>query len=176
MEVKIEKLEGRLQTQDEALALSNAENDHLAALVEEQTKIIQHLQAEFDWLTQETGDELACNVCPQRDLCPFRVLIVGGLSTLIPHYQDLVESGGGEFKHYNSLNGSSERSLRPMIGWADVILWPIAFNGHRACLSVKKLCKKMQKPYKMLPHSSMSTISQVLESVSKNFDQCNQVE
>ena len=171
MENKTGKLEHKLQAQSEALAFSNTENDRLMAIVEEQAKIIQHLETEFEWLTRETDDELACQNCLRRDLCSFRVLVVGGLTTLRPHYQNLVESGGGEFKYYDSLTGTSERSLLPMINWADLILCPIDFNSHRACLSVKKLCKKMQKPYKMLPHSSMSAISRILESVSTDLSE-----
>lgn len=166
MENKIGTLEHKIQTQGETLTLVKAENEQLTAMVEEQVKIIQRLQAEFEWLTQEEEEMSACSICLDEDACPFRVLIVGGLNTLRPHYQNLVESGGGEFKYFDTLNGSSERNLRPMIGWADVILCPIDFNSHRACLSVKKLCKKMQKPYKMLTNSSISGVSRVLENVS----------
>jgi len=169
LEYKVGTLENKVEVQNETLALSDAENSRLTTLVEEQTKQIQCLQTEFKWLTQETDDELGCNSCPRRDFCPYRILIVGGLNTLRPHYQNLVENGGGQFKYFDSFNGSSERTLRPMISWADVILCPIDFNSHRACLSVKKLCKKMQKPYKMLSNSSISNISRVLEDVSTDL-------
>lgn len=169
LEYKIGTLENKVETQNETLSLSDAENSRLMTLVEEQTKLIQHLQTEFKWLTQETDDELACSSCSRRDFCPYRILIVGGLNTLRPHYQNLVENGGGQFKYFDSFNGSSERALRPMISWADVILCPIDFNSHRACLSVKKLCKKMQKPYRMLSNSSISNVSRVLENVSTNL-------
>ncbi|HEC36184.1 MAG TPA: DUF2325 domain-containing protein, partial [Anaerolineae bacterium] len=41
-------------------------------------------------------------------------------------------------------------------------------NSHRACLSVKKICKKWEKPYYMLPSSSVSSISRALTDVAES--------
>ncbi|PIE82375.1 MAG: hypothetical protein CSA11_00900 [Chloroflexi bacterium] len=174
LEDQIRLLENKLRTQEETVATLREENGRLATIVAEQDKINQRLRAEFNWLRQQTNpstaeENAACAICPQRDSCPYRVLIVGGLNTLRPYYQSLVEDSGGEFKHFDGRQGSSERALRPMIGWADIILCPIDFNSHNATLTVKKLCKKMQKPYHMLPNSSMSHISQVLSDVSADM-------
>ncbi|HIE55951.1 MAG TPA: DUF2325 domain-containing protein, partial [Chromatiaceae bacterium] len=124
MEDQIRNLENKLQAQSELIAELKRENDRLTHNLAEQEKINNMLRLEFNWLTQPENDP-ACATCPQRDSCPCRVLIVGGLNTLRPHYQNLVEQGGGEFRHHDSRSGSSERVMRPMIGWADVILCPI---------------------------------------------------
>lgn len=170
LEDQVLLLENRLRAQEEALVELKEENGRLAISAAEQAKINQVLRTEFDWLTrQNEAEQPACATCTQRDICPCRVLIVGGLDTLRPHYQHLVESGGGEFKHFDGRSGNSERALRPMIGWADVILCPVDHNSHRACLSVKKLCKKMQKPYQMLSSSSMSHMSRVLADLAADL-------
>lgn len=163
---QIRQLQNKLQAQSELVAELKMENGRLTALAAEQEKINQTLRAEFDWLTRQNEDDSACATCPQRDSCACRVLFVGGLETLRPHYQNLVESSGGEFKHVDGNSGSSQRALQPMVGWADIVLCPIDFNSHRACLNVKALCKKMQKPYHMLANSSISHISRVLADLS----------
>lgn len=163
---QIRQLQNKFQAQGELVAELKMENGRLATLAAEQEKINQTLRAEFDWLTRQNEDDSACATCPQRESCACRVLFVGGLETLRPHYQNLVESGGGEFKHVDGSSGSSQRALQPMVSWADVVLCPIDFNSHRACLNVKALCKKMQKPYHILANSSMSHISRVLADLS----------
>jgi siroheme synthase (precorrin-2 oxidase/ferrochelatase) len=167
---KVQLLESRLQAQSAALAQLRVENIELAAAAAEQERINQLLQAEFDWLTQAYVSEPDSTPCAQCENCPCRVLFVGGLDRLRPHYQQLVENCGGEFKYHDGRGGSGERSLRPVIGWADVILCPVDINSHNACLTVKKLCRKMQKPYRMLDSSSLSNVSRVLSDFSTEFD------
>jgi hypothetical protein len=49
-----------------------------------------------------------------------------------------------------------------MVGWADVVLCPVDVNSHNACRGVKRACKKMSKPYHMLPSSGVSSVARTL--------------
>jgi hypothetical protein len=116
-------------------------------------------------------DETECETCPNRDLCARRVLLVGGITKLCAFYRDLVEKMGGEFGYHDGRASGGERALENLIGWADVVLCPVDVNSHRACLSVKKTCKKWEKPYYMLPSSSVSSISRALADVAMDNEQ-----
>ncbi|MCD4706318.1 MAG: DUF2325 domain-containing protein [Candidatus Sabulitectum sp.] len=71
----------------------------------------------------------------------------------------------GDFKYYDGRQNSGEKKWREGISWADVVLCPVDMNSHRAALGVKKICKKMQKPFMMLRRSSVSSISRALDRV-----------
>jgi hypothetical protein len=96
-------------------------------------------------------------------------LLVGGITRLHAFCRDVVEEMGGEFRRHDGRPGGGERMLESMIGWADVVLCPVDVNSHRACLSVKKICRKMEKPYHMLPSSSVSSISRALDEVAESY-------
>ncbi len=48
-------------------------------------------------------------------------------------------------------------------GRSDPVLCPVDINSHNACLSVKRLCKKLQVPYRMIHSSSQRGIAQSLD-------------
>lgn len=96
------------------------------------------------------------------NLCEKRVLIVGGLTKLRRFYRDLVENLGGSFEYHDGYIHAGERELEGLIKKSDIILCPVDCNSHGACLSVKKICNRINKPYQMLPSSSLSSISQAL--------------
>jgi hypothetical protein len=172
LRTQLENTERRLQAQAVAFDRVKAENDHLAAELASQTETNQSMRAEIERLLQEMfRDEAECEICPNRDLCARRVLLVGGITKLRAFYRNLVEKMGGEFAYHDGRTVGGERALENLIGRADVVLCPVDVNSHRACLSVKKICKKWEKPYYMLPSSSVSSISRALADVAMNNGQ-----
>lgn len=166
---RLEKTEYRLQTRVAAVERVKAENEQLAAELASQVEINQLMRAEVERMLQEMlRDEEQCEICPNRDLCARRVLLVGGITKLRAFYRDLVEEMGGEFEYHDGYVSSGERALENLVGWADVVLCPVDVNSHRACLCVKETCKQWEKPYYMLPSSSVSSISRALADVAEN--------
>ncbi|MBE9570361.1 MAG: DUF2325 domain-containing protein [Proteobacteria bacterium] len=103
--------------------------------------------------------------CPAFDLCAKRILIVGGMTKLKFLYRDLVEEKGGVFDYHDGYMRGGEDILEEKVRRSDVVLCPVDVNSHNACLSVKRICKKIQKPYQMLSSSSLTSITRALIDV-----------
>jgi len=103
--------------------------------------------------------------CP--NLCEKRVLVVGGLTKFKSFYRDVVENLGGNFEYHDGYLQSGEKELECLIKKSDIILCPVDCNSHGACLCVKKICNRINKPYQMLPSSSLSSISYALTAAGK---------
>lgn len=110
--------------------------------------------------------ESDCSVCLEKNLCRRNVLIVGGITKLKVLYRELVIKSGGDFRYHTGRAEGGEQMLKNGIGWADVVLCPVDVNSHRAALSVKKICRKMDKPFMMLRKSSISSISRALDEIA----------
>ena len=102
------------------------------------------------------------NSCPAFDLCEKRILIVGGIKKMKNLYRELIEGKGGAFDYHDGYMHGGEGILREKVERSDFVLCPVDVNSHNACLSVKKICKKIDKPYWMLSSSSLSSITQSL--------------
>lgn len=109
--------------------------------------------------------KIDCEKCPNRDLCEKKILLVGGITKLEAVYRSLVNGVGGKFKYHDGRSKGGERSLHDKIGWADVILCPVDVNSHSAALGVKKICRKLDKPYFILRKSSISSVLHVLNKL-----------
>ncbi len=103
--------------------------------------------------------------CPGRNLCGRTVLYVGGLHKMIPHYKQLVETLGGRFLHHDGGKEESRNLLPKMLATADAVLCPIDCVSHDACLSVKKICKRYQKPFVMMRSASLSSLAKGLTDI-----------
>jgi len=133
------------------------------------------LRTTNDRLMKETGELLAriapssacpsgeCDdSCPQYQTCPRRVLIVGGLTRLRHLYRDLVESRGGEFDYHDGYMRSAGQDIAALVQRSDLVICPVNCNSHGACIRIKRLCKKYDKPLELLPSSSLSAIATAL--------------
>ena len=112
-----------------------------------------------DCSEQDTSD------CPGRNLCGRTVLYVGGLHKMIPHYKQLVETLGGRFLHHDGGKEESRNLLQKMLATADAVFCPIDCVSHDACLSVKKICKRYQKPFVMMRSASLSSLAKGLTDI-----------
>lgn len=175
---QLQKAERQIQTKDVVIERLETENERMEAenecLVTELASVKELndvMRAEWqDMLTNLQQADDTCKTCPEYDLCDRRVLLVGGMTRLRAAYQVLVEDMGGKFQHHDGRNSGGDRVLTGMISWADIVLCPVDINSHGACLGVKRACKRMNKPYYMLPSSGVSTVARALTEHSIRID------
>lgn len=105
------------------------------------------------------------NRCPGPDLCGKKILYVGGLKKMVPHYQQLVENYGGRFMHHDGGVEVSRNQLPKMLGSADIVFCPVDCVSHDACTCVKKMCKHYQKPFVMMRSSGLSSLAKELSNI-----------
>lgn len=103
--------------------------------------------------------------CSGPDLCGKKVLYVGGLHKMVPHYQQIVEHYGGQFMHHDGGVEAARNQLPKMLGSADVVFCPVDCVSHDACTCVKKMCKHYQKPFVMMRSSGLSTLAKELGNI-----------
>ena len=157
------KAEAQVETQSMVIQRLREENLRLSEKASVGEDLSRLLQAELsDMVIALQREEDACADCPNCHLCEKRVLLVGGITRLKAMYQVTVEEMGGEFRYHDGRSRMGDRGLAGMISWADVVLCPVDVNSHNACLSVKKACKRMNKPYHMLPGSGVSGVARAL--------------
>ena len=101
--------------------------------------------------------------CPGPDLCGKTVLYVGGHHKMVPHYRQMIEKYGGRFSHHDGGKEVSRAMLPKLLSNADVVLCPVDCVSHYACLCVKQICKRYQKPYVMMRSSGLSSLAKGLQ-------------
>ena len=57
---------------------------------------------------------------------------------------------------------NSSDNMEARVKRCDIVICPVNCNSHNACLMVKKLCYRYNKPLKILNSSSLSAVTQVL--------------
>jgi len=166
LRAQLEKAERQNETRTVVIERLQVENDRLVSELASASESNRAMQAQLeklqDALETMLGKEDVCQTCSQYDLCERRVLLVGGITRLRAAYRDLVAGAGGEFKYHDGYKSGGARALEEMICWADVVLCPVDINSHGACRSVKKICKKMGRPYHMMSSSGVSSVARVL--------------
>jgi len=75
-------------------------------------------------------------------------------------YRKIVESNGGIFEYHDGYAKGGLNSLEHSFKRADMVLCPVSCNSHAACILVKQLGKKHNKPVQMLSGAGLSAISQ----------------
>jgi hypothetical protein len=127
------------------------------------------LQAAFISGTASAGcagcPDLETEHCPGPDLCGKKILYVGGLKKMVPHYRQLVENFGGRFMHHDGGVEVSRNQLPKMLGCADIVFCPVDCVSHDACTCVKKMCKHYRKPFVMMRSSGLSTLAKELNNI-----------
>ncbi len=168
LSVRLEKAEKNINFQTGSIEQLKMENDCLSDELDTQVETNRLIQSEINNLLIEMRQkELECKTCPNYDLCDMNILLVGGIAKLSSLYRKVVENVGGEFKYHEGHNSGGDRTLQNLINWADVILFPVDINSHNASLGVKKICKRMQKPYHILNRASISSFARALENVAQ---------
>lgn len=164
LEKALQQVRNDLQQARELAAAFKQEKRELEAELVLTKEINTQLYQEITTFLQEPYcGKTGCALAPcDGELCEKRVLIVGGITKLRNYYRDLVENRGGSFVYHDGYLRSGERELESLIKKSDIVLCPVDCNSHGACLCVKKICSRINKPYHMLPSSSLNSISQAL--------------
>jgi hypothetical protein len=155
-----------MQKKHEALKGSQAKLKHrlrdekgYARLLEEE---IRQYQTTFGPLNcPDRGTER----CPGPNLCGRRVLYVGGVKSLVPHYKMLVEDHGGSFLYHDGGNENSSASLPELTSKADVVVCAMNCVSHIAAQAVKKGCKQNSRQCLFLRTSSLSCLNRGLRDI-----------
>lgn len=174
LEEEISELQERAREQMEINAVLDQE---LRSLLEARSCEIANCQPENCWFRgrncekreqagEGAGAEEACGRAGAGILGDKRVLIVGGITKLKSFYREAVENLGGDFSYHDGYLRSGERELESLVARSDIILCPVDCNSHNACLSVKKICSRTNKPCQFLPSSSLSSIAGALTAAA----------
>ncbi len=86
-------------------------------------------------------------------------------------YRQFIEENGGIFEYHDGQMNAGTKKLENQVRRADLVLCPINYNSHTASSVTKRLCKKYQKPLRMLTNSSLSAISLTLSSVQSSLSE-----
>lgn len=109
----------------------------------------------------ETG-QCPEETCPRYQLCARRIFMVGGMTKMKSFYKDIIEKAGGEFDYHDGYMKNSNDNMEARVKRCDMVLCPVNCNSHNACLMVKRLCYRYNKPLKILNSSSLSAVTQAL--------------
>ena len=96
-----------------------------------------------------------------------RVAFVGGLQSLIPHYQQVVECLGGTFCFHSGKYTQGAGEIEKLVDKADVVFCPVDMNSHHACRYCKKICKLTGKPCCFLRSSGLGMFRRELVNYAK---------
>lgn len=161
----LDAVDGDLRAYEAKVNALEDENINLLLRIDELQNHLKELKDQYyariyDCKAEET--EVCSQDCCNFQLCAKRVLIVGGITKIKAVYKNLIEQKGGEFDYLDGYMKGGERVLDSKIKRCDLVLCPVDCNSHNACLSVKKLCKKYGKPFKMLTSSSVTGITEAI--------------
>lgn len=92
------------------------------------------------------------------------VLYVGGRQALVPHIRSAVERRQGRLLHHDGGLEQAPRILENLVTQADMVFCPLDCVSHAACLRVKRLCQRLDKPFLLLRSSGASSLVRALRS------------
>jgi hypothetical protein len=159
-----ERLEQRLSamsatTKKTEAALQAAEGER-DALRREMDSLEDHIAG---LLAPETGDgETTLELSAQT------MLYVGGRPNQIPQLKSLIERTGARFLHHDGGIEHSSSLLPGLISRADVLLFPIDCISHDAVVTLKRLCRQLEKPYVPLRTASLATLASSLAGMASS--------
>ncbi|MFP4388311.1 MAG: DUF2325 domain-containing protein [Desulfococcaceae bacterium] len=167
---------GRLKTENRQMGkeLKRVEREKRKLQIElfELRTLRDQLSGEIETLVARFGEMAGCGgatpplECREQDCatCSKRILIVGGMTRIRHLYQALVESRGGVFDYHDGYMQNGNRDIDAQVRRSDIVICPVNCNSHGACRKIKHLCKKYEKPFKMLSSASLSAITEALGS------------
>jgi hypothetical protein len=101
---------------------------------------------------------------PTVDVAGQCVLYVGGRQALMPHIRSAIERRQGRLLHHDGGLEQAPKMLETLVIQADMVFCPLDCVSHSACLRVKRLCQRLDKPFLPLRSSGASSLVRVLRS------------
>jgi hypothetical protein len=95
------------------------------------------------------------------------VLCVGGRSSSVPTYRNLIEKVGGRFAHHDGGIEDNQSLLEASLIAADLVICQTACISHNAYWRVKEFCKRTGKRCVFVENPSASSLARSLEGVSQ---------
>ncbi len=164
-----------METRTEELIVSNQ------ALATEKIDLQKQLEVtnrEADHLEALLGDELTSASMPEGrnasvdkdtdiNLTGTTVIYVGGRSSQIRHFRELVERANGCLLHHDGGLEGGDTRLQQMLSRGDVVMCPLDCISHSACNRAKTYCKRAGKCFMPLRTSGLSSFVSGLQDVAK---------
>jgi len=164
LQAEAKVLSAKIRDYQKKIKAIEKQNNKLSSKLDIQREMDDNLRKELERInTQFSALNQPDKEYPSLfDLSQKRILIVGGISKIESHYRQLIEDHSGIFEYHNGYMKGGAKELKYQVRRADVVLCPINYNSHAASLAAKRLCKKYNKPFRVLASSSLSTISNAL--------------
>lgn len=91
-----------------------------------------------------------------------RLLYVGGRPGLLPHLRDVAERRQASLLHHDGGKEETLQRIDDLVEGVDAVLCPVDCVSHSACLRVKHLCQRLDKPFLPLKSASRSCFARAL--------------
>lgn len=129
--------------------------------------------SEFARYAEETLESLVREdemqaALPATDLAGKCVLCVGGRSSAVTSYRDVVEQSGGRFLHHDGGLEESLHRIDGVLAAADIVICQAGCISHNAYWRVKDLCKRTGKPCMFVKNSGVTSFGRVINCVGKS--------
>ena len=101
------------------------------------------------------------------DLNGKTVAYIGGVESLMPYYQEVIESFGGTFNYHCGRCLQGRKEIENLVDKTDLVFCPVDINSHKACKYVKKACKIQNKTCCFLRSSGLSMLVREIENTTE---------
>jgi len=158
---EIERLKNSQQQSSQALSTLKQQINADKKTIIEYKNEIEHLH----YVLSQNKTEDKC-LFKKQGLCGQCVLYVGGKTSLVPYYRDLIEAKSGVFLHHDGGIEKSTQNLAQALNRADVVIFPSECLSHDAYWKIKDICKKQQKPFEYLKSPGLHSLSNILDKIT----------
>ncbi len=168
-----QRLALRLQDAETEVRLLRSRERELLKEIEKLGDLVRSAEQSVERQTAPVGVESCGDGCPsvaEKSISGKSVLCVGGRSSSISAYRQVVEEGGGRFMHHD---GGLEENLHRIDGAlaaADIVICQVGCISHKAYWRVKELCKRTGKPCMFLRNSGLASFGRVVGEASRLSD------
>ncbi len=140
--IRVEALTRDLQSERKLREVGDRERERLLGE-------IQSLEAGYDRVESDDG--------ATSDLAGRTILYVGGRTHHIPRLRSATIMMDAVFVHHDGGDECASRLITPMIGRADLVMFPVDCVSHEAVGILKKTCRQLGKPYVALRSSGLAS-------------------
>ena len=158
-------LERKLAKRERSLAGARTRARGLEAEVEQlnrQLALLRRRRHPESHRTPEAEPAAAPTQPPRVPGGACRLLYVGGRPGLLPHLRDVAERRQASLLHHDGGKEETLQRIDDLVEGVDAVLCPVDCVSHSACLRVKHLCQRLDKPFLPLKSASRSCFARAL--------------